>query len=229
MLATALSAIFVACKKDKDDLPAAPTIQLTELGSDNSKTAYAGADLHIDAEILAPGNIASVQVEIHPEGSSDWEYDSVYTQGFVGLKNAEFHKHIDIPADAAPGHYHFHLIVTDQHGQKTTVEEELEIKVDPTLPSLTGLELELNEDKTDLHIGADIAAPNKIAKVVVEIHGGSWEKEYEYTDAGMIGKTEYHFHKHINVSEAPAGHYHIHIKIIDEAGKEREFEDHFDK
>lgn len=227
-LVMGISIIFAACSKDNDDLPAAPTVNLVELGSNNSKLAYAGADLHLDAEILAPGNIASVQVEIHPEGSAGWQYDSLYTEGLAGLKNAEFHKHIDIPEDAAAGHYHFHLVVTDQRGQRTEVEDELEIQVDPTLPSLTGLEVALNDDKTELHLEAEIAAPNKIASVVVEIHG-PWEKEFEYTDAAMVGQTSYHFHKHLDLSEAPAGHYHVHVKIVDQAGKEREFEDHFDK
>jgi hypothetical protein len=36
---------------------------------------------------------------------------------FSGLKNAEFHKHIDIPADAVTGLYHLHLAVTDQQKQ----------------------------------------------------------------------------------------------------------------
>lgn len=229
VLGMGIAVLFAACsKKNGDDLPAAPTVALTELGSGNSKIAYAGADLHLDAEILAPGNIASIQVEIHPEGAGDWKYDSLYTEGFVGLKNAEFHKHIDIPDDVAPGSYHFHLVVTDQRGQRKEVEDELEIRVDPTLPSLAGLELALNAAKTELHLEAEITAPNNIASIVVEIHG-PWEKEFEYTDAAMVGQSSYHFHKHINISEAPAGHYHVHIKIVDQAGKEREFEDHFNK
>ncbi|MFC3199905.1 hypothetical protein ACFOET_19960 [Parapedobacter deserti] len=28
---------------------------------------------------------------------------------------------------------------------------------------------------------------------------------------------------------APAGHYHVRLKVVDQAGKENEFEEHFDK
>jgi hypothetical protein len=226
-LVMAASLFFTACSKDDDDAVPVPDITGVEIGSDNSKVAYTGADIHIEAQITAPGTIATVQVEIHPETGNGWKFDSVYTTGFAGLKNAEFHKHIDIPADAVTGHYHLHFVVTDQRGQKKEFEEEIEIKTDPTLPFISGLELEL-EGGNDLHLETEITAPNKIAKVEVEIHG-AWEKEFSYTDAAMVGQTTYHFHKHLDVGAAPAGHYHVHFKVTDQAGKEKEFEDHFDK
>lgn len=219
--------LFAACSKDDDVLPAPPTISGVEIGAANSKIAYAGSDLHMEAEIEAAANIASVQLSIHPEGATGWDFDSVYTEGFKDLKNAEFHKHIDVPADAAVGHYHLHFTVTDAVGQKTEIEEEIEIQVDPTKPGVGTLELEL--EGGDLHIDADINAPNKIAKVEVEVHGTLWENEYSFTDAAMVGQTTYQFHKHIDISAAPAGHYHVHFVITDQAGKVTELEDHVDK
>ncbi|TWI84420.1 DUF4625 domain-containing protein [Chitinophaga japonensis] len=223
-----ISALFAACSDDDDVRPAAPSITEVEIGADNSKIGYAGSDFHIDAAITAAGSIANVQLEIHPESGAGWEYDSVYTEGFAGLKNAQFHEHIDIPADAAVGHYHLHLTVTDENGVKAEIEEEIEIRQDATLPSISGLGIELENNGNELHLETTITAPNKIAEVSVEIHG-AWEEEYTYTDAEMVGQTTYDFHKHIDISAAPAGHYHVHIKVVDQAGKEREFEDHFDK
>jgi len=224
-----VSAFVTACSKDDDSsLPASPTINVTEIGSDNSKIGYAGSDLHVDADVVAPGGIANIQVEIHGEANGAWQFDSVYTDGLAGLKNAEFHKHIDIPENASPGEYHIHFTVTDQSGQKAEFEDHLEIRVDPSLPTAEGFEIGLGDNAEDLHVEADITAVNGISKVIVEIHG-PWETEVEFTDANMVGQTSYHFHKHIDISEAPAGHYHVHLKVVDEAGKEREFEDHFDK
>jgi hypothetical protein len=127
---------FSACNKDDD--PAKPVITLTELGYDNSKISYAGDELHIEADIVAEGKIDKVTVEIHSDSGHEgkntvnalfeWEVDTVYTE-FYGLKNTEFHKHLDIPAEADTGHYHFHFIVTDLEGQQTTVEEEIEIRL----------------------------------------------------------------------------------------------------
>jgi hypothetical protein len=127
---------FVSCKKEEVIHP--PVITVTELGYANSNTVYPGSDLHIEAEILAEGKIARIQIEIHAEGEHDsksvaqifigsWEFDSVYTGKYAGVKNTEFHEHIDVPASADTGHYHFHFIVTDMEGNQTVAEEELHV------------------------------------------------------------------------------------------------------
>ncbi len=129
---------FTSCEKDDDNVPK-PSIDMTELGYENSKIAYAGSDLHMEAEIVAEGNIDKVTVEIHHEGEHDeksfsvvlddheWEVDTTFTE-FSGLKNTTFHKHVDVPVHAETGDYHFHFVVTDMEGQQSSVEEELEIR-----------------------------------------------------------------------------------------------------
>jgi hypothetical protein len=87
---------------------------------------------------VAEGKIDKVTVEIHSEGGHEgksasnslfeWEADTAYTE-FYGLKNTTFHKHLEIPAEADTGHYHFHFIVTDLEGQQSSVEEEIEIRM----------------------------------------------------------------------------------------------------
>jgi len=221
-------AVLSACKKDKDVVIAPPTISGLEVGTSNNKTAYPGNDLHLEAEIEAPGNIANVKLEINPVNGTGWKVNTTYTDGFAGLKNAEFHKHIDVPEDAATGDYKVVLSVTDQQGKTTKIESDLKVVVDPTLPSVSGLEIEY-EGNDEIHFEANITAPNKIAKVVVEVHGGTYEEEFEFTDAAMVGQTSYTLHKHIHITGAPAGHYHVHVKVVDQAGKEIEVEEHFDK
>lgn len=145
IIAAASMVIIYSCEKDVPK----PVINLTELGYENSKTVYAGSDLHIEAEIVAEGKIDKVTIEIHPEGEHAkgtsatlregiWEVDTTYTK-FSGLKNTTFHEHIDIPVCAEPGHYHFHFTVTDMEGNQTTVEEELEIQQpsDAVAPGIT--------------------------------------------------------------------------------------------
>ena len=140
LIAIALTAglFFTSCEKDDDETNPKPVVDLTELGYNNDKIAYAGADLHIEAEIVAEGKIDKVTIEIHPEGENEWEFDTTFTE-FSGLKNTTFHKHIDIPVHADTGHYHFHFIVTDMDGQQTTAEAELEIQEpdDDIAPEIT--------------------------------------------------------------------------------------------
>lgn len=119
--------VFTSCKKDEPTL-SAPKITLSELGHENEKVAYAGTDLHVEAEIIAEAKIKTVTIEIHKENEeSKWELDTTFTE-FEGQKNADFHKHIDIPVDVEKGEYHFHFKVVDMQGNETVVEEELEIK-----------------------------------------------------------------------------------------------------
>jgi hypothetical protein len=127
-----------------------PEIGSFELGYENSKIAYVGADLHINAEVVAEGTIDRIHIVIHPEGEhgkkglrsavdeGEWEVDTTYTK-FSGLKNTTFHEHIEIPMDAEPGDYHFHFEVTDMEGYQTVIEEELEIKIpeDAVAPEIT--------------------------------------------------------------------------------------------
>jgi hypothetical protein len=135
VIALAAAVITSSCKKEETPKP---EIISFELGHDNSKTGYIGSDLHIDSEILAPGKIDRIKVEIHFEGAHDeksafagtdeegWEFDSVYTE-FSGLKNTVFHKDIPIPEHAEEGDYHFHFSVTDMDGKQAYIDEELEI------------------------------------------------------------------------------------------------------
>jgi hypothetical protein len=228
IVALLFMAVLNACKKDNDPVLQAPTITGLEIGSGNNKTAYPGNDLHIEAEIVAEANIASVTLEINPVSGNGWKLNTTYTEGFVGLKNAEFHQHYDVPADAAVGDYKVVLTVVDQAGKTTKIESDLKVLVDPTLPSVTDLAVEY-EGNDEIHLEAKVAAPNKIAKVIIEVHGGNYEEEFEFTDANMVGQTSYNLHKHVHITGAPVGHYHIHVKVVDQAGKSIEVEDHFDK
>ena len=121
----ALAFLPVSCKKDK--APAKPVVTFTEVGHDNSKHAMRGDDMHLEAEIVAEGLIKRIDVEIHKENGG-FEIEKSFTEGkYIGVKNTEFHEHIDIPADAPLGEYHLHFTVTDQAGQTVTAEEHIEV------------------------------------------------------------------------------------------------------
>ena len=126
--ATILS--FTACHEE-DEKVEAPKIQLTEVGHDNSKHAHPGHEMHLEGDIIAEGLIKTILVEIHQENGDyemEFKYDdaSKYSK-YIGIRNCEFHEHIDIPEDAPLGEYHLHVIVTDQQGQTGSAKSELTI------------------------------------------------------------------------------------------------------
>jgi len=98
---------MLACCNDDDDVDmGSTTISNVEIGSGNNKQAQAGSRSHIQVQMVAPGNIDGVQLEIHPENGSEWEVDTVYITGLSGHKNAEFQQDIDVAASAALGKDH---------------------------------------------------------------------------------------------------------------------------
>jgi hypothetical protein len=133
--------ILASCREDEISMP---EILDFRLGYDNGSTFHAGDDLHIDAEIFAVNGIDVIIVEIHYEGEHkktlrfangdddndydyhEWEAEIRYEK-FRGLKNTDFHEHIDIPHDAAPGDYDLHFIVVDQEGFTARVDAEFTI------------------------------------------------------------------------------------------------------
>ncbi len=119
--------IFTACDPEDDNVDK-PSITLTEVGLNNSKTTTIGSELHVEADIVALGRISTVRIEIHAETMDSGELDTTYTE-FEGLKSTSFHKHIDIPATFEPGDYHLHFSVTDQLGQQSTVETEIALQL----------------------------------------------------------------------------------------------------
>lgn len=80
-----------------------------------------GEELHAEANIEAEHGIVEVFVEIHGHGLTPtddeiaWEFSEAY-DNYTGGTTAEFHEHIDVPENAAPGEYHLTLTVTDEDG-----------------------------------------------------------------------------------------------------------------
>ena len=86
-----------------------------------------GDDMHLEADIVAEGLIKRIDVEIHKEDGS-YEIEKAYTEGkYIGVKNTEFHEHIDIPAEAPLGEYHLHFTVTDKKGRTALAEAHIEV------------------------------------------------------------------------------------------------------
>jgi len=149
-----LAAFFLAC--ETNDEISAPSIKNVEIGANNSKIGHVGADLHIEAEIIAQGKIANIRLLIHQETeeedasaqkintgikhSDEWQLDSTYTGVYANIKNTTFHEHVDIPSNAPIGTYHLHIYVTDLEGNQTMTEEEFSVTApiaDGSIPKIT--------------------------------------------------------------------------------------------
>lgn len=237
LLLTFCLLVLPSCSNDDDDNnPSKPIINLTEIGSDNNKTGIAGNDLHLEGKIVADGLIKQIDVEIHQESGGSFKIEKSYKEGkYIGVKNTDFHEHIDIPSDAPAGDYHLHFTVTDQFGQATTTESELKIESAPVNITIEGLNFGSGHDFPNDKIGyigtapvvevTSIKAENGIDKIFVEMHSegetAAFELDTTYT---YTGETELKdFHKHVLIPDnAPSGDYHLHFKVYDKSGKSLE-------
>lgn len=126
-----LVALLVSCKKDAETPEViAPKVENVEIGYANNKQAIRGRDFHFNADILAGDKIESVQVKILPKAdqtyTSSWKMEIAWDE-FVGLKNANVHKHFTVPAEAPEGIFDFSFVVHDINGSKLELKEDLQI------------------------------------------------------------------------------------------------------
>ncbi len=250
----ASSTLFFTSCDDDDDVVAPPVIESIEFGSGhenpNSHTVQQGGNMHVEAKIKAEGKVDYIHVEIHPEGDhehegdhEEWAYDSTYTEGFRGVIDPTFHKHIEIGKQAEPGHYHFHFIVTDMAGNQVSYEEELEIleeesNIEVSNLSINGGEHDVSKASGSFIISFDASATEgTLAKYSIEVHNhpesGNEEDEVklmdsEFTD-GFNGLTSASASQTISIdASAPLGEYHVEIVILDSEENEKVVSAHID-
>lgn len=204
LLFTALFFGFLSsCKKDNVDTPitAKPEIGALEIGMDNNKTVQAGSDLHLDGEIVAEGLIEKIEIEIHQEGGGTFKIAKIYNdERYVNRKNVNFHEHIDIPAVAPAGKYHFHLTVTDKVGNSTTVESPLTVEASDIQASYKLIFTEVNGTAHGNHFH-DLADKEHVEPSTIS---------FDNTGKAIAG------HAHLK----PDGIYKIELKQFDAASKE---------
>jgi hypothetical protein len=227
----ASSLIFTSCSDD--DVADTITINIKEVGSNNSGLATAGGDLHIEADLVATARIASVEIEMHHETDASAPKINVVFTEYAGQINAELHKHIDIPANQPAGDYHLHIKVIDANGNTRTAETEVRILASHA--NLFTINLtEIGHGTAgnfhahageDMHIEGTISSTNPIASIAIEIHKtGAPDIEAVFTTP-YAGQTSVNFHEHIDIpANQPTGMYHFHLVVIDNQGNEAEVE-----
>ncbi|WP_312742711.1 DUF4625 domain-containing protein [Sphingobacterium multivorum] len=204
LLSTILFGFLSSCKKDNEEIPALaqPQISALEIGSGNNKTVQAGSDLHLEGDILAEALISKIEIEVHQEGGGQYKFTKAYTDGkYIGVKNATFHEHIDVPADAPAGAYHFHFTVTDKAGNTTTVESPLTIQGTDAKVAYKLIFTKVAGEAHGDHFH-DLADKEKVEPIVIS---------FDDKGTALAGG---HAHLH------PAGIYKIELKQFDASSKE---------
>ena len=221
------SLFTTSCDNNDEPNVSKPVATLAEVGEENSKTATAGKDMHLEGNLEAEGLIARIDVAVTPADGLTTVVAKSWTDGkYIGVRNTTFHEHIDISSETAAGEYVLTFTVTDKAGQSSVFKSSLKITTPVEgSPEITITETGEGNSKTavaggEMHLEAEISAPNKIAEIEVELHNtaADYEKEFKYTGK-YLGETSAHFHEHLAVpADAPAGEYHLHFTVTDAEG-----------
>ncbi|MFB9053837.1 DUF4625 domain-containing protein [Formosa undariae] len=100
---------------------------------DIDATAKRGEDIHAEFFVTAVSGIHTISVDIHAHdlevgvGEVEWDYEAEYQDEFHDLTEAEFHKHIDVPATAPVGEYHVLFTIEDENGNIEEYETHIDI------------------------------------------------------------------------------------------------------
>lgn len=224
LLLGVFASLFSSCDNEEEPKVAKPIVSLTEVGEENSKTAVAGKDLHLEGELQAEGLIERIELTLTTADKKNTVLAQSWTDGkYIGVRNTLFHEHVDIPTGTPAGDYLLAFTVTDQTGQSCVFTSDLKIEVPAKgAPVIKITEVGKGNSKTavagsELHLEAEINATKKIAEIEVELHNSAakYEKAFKFTGK-YLGETSAHFHEHLEIpADAPAGKYHLHFTVTD--------------
>ena len=226
--------LFVNCAKEKDAQPepidTRTVLQISdvEIGTNDSRTAYVNGDLHLEAKVTASTKIKQLKLQITPSISGHgWIFGQTFTENVSGAESFHFHEHIYIPENARAGVYDVLFIAYDENGEQIRYKGSLTILKDPLIPQIANAKISLSGDV--LAVTADIKIPSGLQEIYIEVQSAAWTRKYAFTEAELVGLTNYTLNKTLNLAEAPSGHYHIHISVTDREEKRIGHTFHVDK
>lgn len=240
-------AVLVACKKDEEDTtrPVINTVKVNGVVA-NEHDINAGTQITVEVTSNDNKELNQLKVEIHSaddghthDGGSATEVEApnvgvwsdsriISLSGTSQVSNVVF----DVP-NTVKGHWHVEVALIDKDGNEATeyittlhVENGFLPVINVTAePAMTGDEIAvaLNGQIT---LNGTVEDPDGLAEIHVELKDETTGLAvWEYEVPGVSGTL-------VNLSSiivgplATAGHYHLHVHALDNAGFESEWEAH---
>ena len=226
-----------SCKKDDVDAEAP---KIVEFSVDNT-TVAAGNEIHADLNFTDNEALKSYKIDIHDnfDGHSHgkvgqrWSYQEI-----VEISGKDFvdHKHVDVPADAFSGPYHFTLYVLDAEGNQSEFSEVDLVITNNSMPVISLTNLDADEENhvskgTTLALEGTITDTDGIDEIVIELkeaghdheHGKKEEDPLYDLDLDLGGSVNSYDLSTITPSidipsSAESGDYELVIRVKDTAG-----------
>ena len=114
-----------------------PRMENLQLGLGNSKIGVIGEDFHFEGNIIAMKMIDKVVVDFLQKPGEiyikSWQHRIIWEE-YNGLRNANVHKHFNIPSDAVEGNYDLVITIYDKNGSNEVIKNHFEIFSRANLP-----------------------------------------------------------------------------------------------
>lgn len=222
-----------SCRDDDNESTGNINIEIKELGYHDTKgggVVHAGEELHLDAEITTTNKINNINVSIAKKSNTKIQIVNEDFADYKGQLSADFHKHIDIPANTTAGDYVVNITVTDLKGVTKTETADLKIEAEEKNNIIVELdEVGYHDDKggnlinagASLHLDGQVSSPDKIENVTITIQGKNATTPAITEDFSYYkDKSAATFHEHITIPmDFPVGDYIVTLTVKDKAGK----------
>lgn len=215
---------FTSCDDDaKDKKEDAIKFSNIEIGKENSKEVVAGEDLHVEFNIVAENKIKSLVLFMADDKGKHLMEKPYTDMKYIGVKNALFHEHVDVPANISAGEYRLVVLVTDEKGNINTVNEKIKVLTKDANAPVVAIASPTEGSKlkagSDLTVKAKITVKSAVKEIEIEFHGAKGEFPIEVKDYdGKTGTID--FVKVVKVpANAEAGEYHFHLTVTDADGR----------
>lgn len=222
-----------SCRDDDNESAGNINIEIKELGHHDTHgggVIHAGEELHLDAEITTTNKIDKINVSIAKKSNTKIQIVNEDFADYKGQLSADFHKHIDIPANTPAGDYVVIITVTDLKGITKTETADLKIEAEEKNNIIVELdEVGYHDTKggniinagASLHLDGQVSSPDKIENVTISIQGKNATTPAITQDFSYYkDKLAATFHEHITIpTDFAIGDYIVTLTVKDKAGK----------
>lgn len=249
LLSLSALTIFVGCSDD-DGSPvdnSAPSAQNVLInGADDDIVVTTDTEMEFDAQFEDDVLLGQYRISIHNNfdghthgkilATDDFTFSGTYD---LTGKTETVHEHIDVPADATPGAYHFTLQYFDAAGNEgEVIVMDFEIADPANQPQINVTSHNSNEEielqpGDILQLEGTVEDPDGLEEVHIQLlheeddnhdHGKVNEEAFFDKELMLDGATSWNFDQLEGIAipeDAEVGHYELKIKAVDTADYEK--------
>lgn len=209
-----------------------PQEGISGMNIDNSKahaTGNYGRRIRLKACVYFSDGIKYLDLSFIPITGKKCVFVKDYSSYAEGEEVYHLDEIVAIPSELPAGIYNVILKSTSNVGKVDESRAKVHIKMKSCLPFASELDIDINQNKNNLHLESKLCVPKKIKTVKIVIKLRSLYKEYKFDQHSIVGTTHSTFHEHLDISGLKTGEYDVLLIVYDMEGRSFETRGKFKK